>query len=177
VLAATHRNIPEMIEAGTFREDLYYRLNVLQVKTPPLRDRPDDIEPLIAHFVEKICVKLGIDRTIQRTAIERLKAYSWPGNVRQLEGEIESHLARCEGSEVTVEQLDAKFFKAQPQSDAPPTTLKELEAALETAKQAHILKAVEESKTKAEAAKKLGISPSLLQFYLARRPSREAAGS
>lgn len=90
IIAATHRNLEEMIRQGTLREDLYYRLNVIPLSIPPLRERVDDI-PLIAHnLLRKICIKLNKpDMRLTRESVELLMAQDWPGNVRQLENALE----------------------------------------------------------------------------------------
>ncbi|MCC6395067.1 MAG: sigma-54-dependent Fis family transcriptional regulator [Bryobacterales bacterium] len=94
VLAATNADLPRRIAAGRFREDLYYRLNVVPLPLPPLRERLDDIPALAAHFTEKICLQEGIPvRRIASETIEMLRGYSWPGNVRQLENAIEHAIA------------------------------------------------------------------------------------
>ena len=174
IVAATHRNLAQMTESGEFREDLFYRLRMLEIRTPSLRERPNDIEPLAAHFTRRACAKLGIERTLQRSAVEVLKRYKWPGNVRELEAEIESHLARCVGDEVTREDLDAKFFAP---SALGPATLDDLDAEYASKRKEHICATVRNSKTKTEAARKLGISPTLLQFYLGRASKRDSAAA
>jgi DNA-binding NtrC family response regulator len=90
VLAATHQDLPELVAAGRFRQDLYYRLNVFPLNLPPLRERPEDILPLVQYFVARFAAKMG--RHIERVSaatVTRLQAYPWPGNVRELENIIE----------------------------------------------------------------------------------------
>ncbi len=90
IIAATNKSLPELIEQGKFREDLYYRLNVIQIKLPPLRERREDIEHLANSLRIKLCNKYGIySEGISKRAIEYLKSYDWPGNVRELENVIE----------------------------------------------------------------------------------------
>ena len=90
VIAATHANLAEMIQEGKFREDLYYRLNVVPIAVPPLRERPSDIAPLVQHFIARICRDEGIaTKQIFRETLDRLAAHDWPGNVRQLENAVE----------------------------------------------------------------------------------------
>ena len=94
VVAATNADLPREIEAGMFREDLYYRLNVVPLNLPPLRNRREDIPTLAAHFVEKICQAEAMSRkTLTDEAVDYLCAYSWPGNVRQLENAVETAVA------------------------------------------------------------------------------------
>jgi formate hydrogenlyase transcriptional activator len=90
LIAATNRNLEEEVKAGRFRADLYYRLNVFPITLPPLRDRPEDIEPLMHYFVEKFSRNTGRRiRKIKPTVLQQLKSYTWPGNVRELEHLIE----------------------------------------------------------------------------------------
>ena len=90
VVAATNRNLKEMVERDEFREDLYYRLNVVPIVLPSLRERKDDIPLLVEHFLEKLCRKLGKkEKTITKRAMGYLYNYDWPGNVRELENIIE----------------------------------------------------------------------------------------
>src|SRR5580692_2185299 len=90
VIAATHTDLPEMIKQGKFREDLYYRLHVVQIAIPPLRERASDIRFLVMHFIEKICRDEQIPvKQISRETLDRLSGHDWPGNVRQLENAVE----------------------------------------------------------------------------------------
>jgi DNA-binding NtrC family response regulator len=94
VIAATHANLLERVQQGRFREDLYYRLNVVPLQMPPLRKRLSDIGPLVEHFVKKVCQMEGISvKTVTPEALERLRACPWPGNVRQLENTVEMAIA------------------------------------------------------------------------------------
>lgn len=89
ILSATNRDLSIMVENKQFREDLYYRLNVIDLKIPPLRERPEDIVPLIYYFINRCNKKYGVDRLISQETLQILISYSWPGNVRQLENMIE----------------------------------------------------------------------------------------
>jgi DNA-binding NtrC family response regulator len=94
VIAATNRDLAERVRQGQFREDLFYRLNVVPIEMPPLRRRPSDIAPLAGHFLEKICRAEGIPvKAMTREAVDRLYVHTWPGNVRQLENAIEMAVA------------------------------------------------------------------------------------
>jgi DNA-binding NtrC family response regulator len=94
VIASTHRNLKQMVESGKFREDLFYRLNVLNLHLPPLRERREDIPDFIQHFMRNISAKTGIEaRSISEEAVELLKNYDWPGNIRELENTVERILA------------------------------------------------------------------------------------
>jgi DNA-binding NtrC family response regulator len=118
VIAATHSDLAKMVGEGTFREDLYYRLNVIPVKVPALRERRDDIPLLVQHFLGKLAKELGRGTmTVSQDAMRRLMAYHWPGNVRQLENAIERALAFSAGrSQIDVQDL-ASDVSAQPEPE------------------------------------------------------------
>ncbi|MCO6431263.1 MAG: sigma-54-dependent Fis family transcriptional regulator, partial [Deltaproteobacteria bacterium] len=106
VVAATLRNLEEDIEMGRFREDLFYRLNVVSLHLPPLRERPEDIEVLAMHFLRKHSKSLGLHiKKINEEAMSRLKSYYWRGNVRELENCIERALVLCEGDAIDLDSL------------------------------------------------------------------------
>jgi len=103
VIAATNRDLSRSASEGTFRQDLYYRLNVFPVQLPPLRERREDIPPLVHYFVRRFSLKIGRKITrIQRETMDRLVSYSWPGNVRELENVIERAVILSRGSELEV---------------------------------------------------------------------------
>ncbi len=89
IIAATNRDLQQMVRDGTFREDLYYRLHVVALRVPALRDRRDDIPRLVQHFLERLGARDNRHKTLSRNAMDRLIAHRWPGNVRELENEIE----------------------------------------------------------------------------------------
>lgn len=106
VIAATHRDLELDAYANRFREDLYYRLNVVSIHIPPLRERPEDIRILTQHFIKKQSKRLGLKpKTISEEALEALLAYSWRGNVRELENCIERALVLSEGPEIILKAL------------------------------------------------------------------------
>jgi two-component system response regulator AtoC len=106
VVAATARDLAEEAKAGRFREDLYYRLNVMHVQLPPLRERREDIALLAEHFLAKANRRLGtVVRRVSAEAMAVLERYAWPGNVRELENVIERALVLAEGDEVAIEDL------------------------------------------------------------------------
>ncbi len=103
VIAATNRDLFRSVSEGTFRQDLYYRLNVFPVQMPPLRERREDIPPLVHYFVRRFSLKIGRKITrIQRETMERLASYAWPGNVRELENVIERAVILSRGNELEV---------------------------------------------------------------------------
>ena len=120
VIAATHSDLAKMVADGTFREDLFYRLNVIPVQLPALRERRDDIPLLVQHFLEKLGAEQVPPRhvTMSQDALRRLMAYAWPGNVRQLENVVERALAFSHGrSQIDVPDLgpDIQNLPATPE--------------------------------------------------------------
>jgi DNA-binding NtrC family response regulator len=108
LIAATRHNLRDMVKAGKFREDLYFRLNVVNIEVPPLRDRKDDIPPLVDHFLAKYGSSGRVQaRSVNPESMELLQAYSWPGNVRELENVIQRALVLAEGESITPFDLPA----------------------------------------------------------------------
>ncbi len=97
LISATNQELTENISRGTFREDLYYRLNVISIELPPLRERKEDINPLIGHFLKKYCGVGSQLKGISKDALDKLLRYNWPGNVRELENVIERAVVLCRG--------------------------------------------------------------------------------
>jgi two-component system response regulator HydG len=145
IIAATNRDLRAEVEAGRFREDLYYRLNVISVTAPPLRARREDVPLLVDHFVGLYCKKNARSRlTIPGEVLARLVDYSWPGNVRELENVIERAAVLCRGESMTLDDLPEAI--AQASAPAPSaltfsigTPLEEIELRMikETLKHAH----------------------------------------
>jgi DNA-binding NtrC family response regulator len=106
IVAATHRNLTELVAERRFREDLFYRIDVIAVRIPPLRERPEDLLPLVAHMLEKHGARLRRpDVKIAPEALDRLRSHSWPGNVRELENAVQRALALSESDVISVEDL------------------------------------------------------------------------
>ena len=106
VISATNLNLEEEVKKGTFREDLFYRLNVIPIVLPPLRERKEDILPLVKHFVEKNCADMKRPTmTISNDAMEMLETYRWPGNVRELENMVERIVTLTEGDRIQVNDI------------------------------------------------------------------------
>ena len=105
VVAATHRNLPELIQQGQFREDLYYRLNVIPIETPALRERKEDIEALISHFATIHASSLSGPIKLAPQSIEILKEYDWPGNIRELSNLVDRFSALHPGAEVNLRDV------------------------------------------------------------------------
>ena len=100
IIAATHRNLAQMVKEGTFREDLYYRLMVVPIHIAPLRDRKEDIPLLVVHFLDKFNQSFGFSKTILPEVVDRLTEHSWPGNVRELENVLERLIVTNPGDEI-----------------------------------------------------------------------------
>jgi two-component system response regulator HydG len=106
VIAATHRDLPKLVKAGKFREDLFYRLNVINIPLPPLRDRVDDVPLLAHHFLRRYAERLGKRvRTLAPETVELLCGYRWPGNVRELENAVERAVVLCRGDAIAPSDL------------------------------------------------------------------------
>jgi len=162
VVAATHRDLPEMVSRGTFREDLYYRLAVIVVRVPSLRDRREDIPDLVAHFLRQGARR---DVNIDRAALAALCAAPWPGNVRQLQSEVLRAAVLAEdvirGEHLTV--------TAEVRAPSGGHTGLDLRNAVEDVERAMVLQALaEHGGNQTHAAKTLGLSRFGLQKKLRR---------
>ncbi len=136
IIAATNRNLEEEVMQGRFREDLYYRLNVIPITLPPLRERKEDIPLLIKHFLEKYgSDKPNSVKTFSKKAMSMLMQYRWPGNVRELENIVERMVVLCEGDEVELSDLPDKVLSGSAivDSDIPQIDLPESGIDLSTA--------------------------------------------
>ena len=153
LVTATNRNLAQMVSEGTFREDLYYRLNVIDIRTPALKDHKEDIALLVARFLKELSTQNGGRVTgIEPTALKALEDYSWPGNVRQLRNVIEKMIVLATGDKLTIDDLpvevQASKFKVQ---DSPLT--------LADGEREQILSALKRCNgNKSKAADLLGIS-------------------
>ena len=157
-IVASNRNLEEMIEKGEFRHDLYYRLNVVQIEMPPLRDRRDDIPMLVQHFIKLFNKRYN--RQVDSFSAESLRSliqYAWPGNVRELRNLVERHVALAEGSKLELMSEFPSFSVASPNGldhDSPD---------LRTLEQRYILKVLEKNGNNRDlTATTLGINKSTL---------------
>lgn len=159
VIAATNRDLAQMVEEQRFRSDLYYRLKVFPITVPPLRERAEDIPKLVRHFVQKFASRMKKRIEIVPTeAMRALQTYAWPGNVRELENFVERAVILSSGSELFVSTAELK--RPAPQANGAATTLEEAE-------RDHILKALRETHWviggAAGAAARLGMKRTTLQ--------------
>jgi transcriptional regulator with PAS, ATPase and Fis domain len=130
IVAATNRNLNWLVKEGRFRKDLYYRLSILQIETPPLRDRPEDITELTNHFIKNISEKFG--RAIKAPSNEllaRLSSYDWPGNVRELQNSLERAIILSEDGNLRIEDVFARSKCDEGESGDDVSCIKELTVA------------------------------------------------
>jgi DNA-binding NtrC family response regulator len=168
LLAATNRDLEEEIKRGSFRSDLFYRLNVIAIQLPPLRDRRDDIPLLANAFLERSGMQRGEEpKRLSEAALERLREYGWPGNVRELENALERAIILTRGATIELSALPERLteHRSEPlvveQTPANPT--------LETIERAYIMWVLQsEGGNKSRAADVLGIDPSTLYRKLSR---------
>ncbi len=157
VISATNRNLKEMIKQGSFREDLYYRLNVFEIELPPLRERKEDIPELIEFFIQKYAPR---PVNISDAAMDKLVKYHWPGNVRELEHTIQRVVTLCRSNTIKASDIHLEPLIEEEMPD-------NLQAKLETIERQEILKALKKSKwIQTKAAELLGISERVLRYKM-----------
>jgi len=168
VIAATNRNLRQLVEEGRFQDDLFYRLHVVPIVVPPLRERVDDIPTLVEHFMDKHAPPSGrpID-ALEDGVMSSLQAYHWPGNVRELEHTIERAVVLTTGPTIA---RDAVTFETIG-SVRPTMPSLRLRQNVEWVECETIRRALEVSPVKQQAARLMGISPRALSHYLAKYPS------
>jgi two-component system, NtrC family, response regulator AtoC len=167
VIAATNRDLRQMVSEGRFQEDLYYRLSVIPIHIPPLRERRDDIPLLVEHFLTKHAARAGKQILGMAPGVgEALSSYDWPGNVRELENTIERAVVLARATEVTL--ADISMVGAAPVASAGLPSLK-LHANVEWVERETIRQALQRaSGIKKDAAESLGISQRALSYYLSK---------
>lgn len=165
IVAATNRDIKQMLAEGKFREDLYFRLSVMHIDIPPLRQRREDIRQLIHHFLELGAKRLGMDRgvSIDPVAEEILCEYDWPGNAREIENVIERALILADGDQVSISDLPPQITKVAPSMSSDPAGARTLRARVQDFEMMVISRAIEEAANDRQAAAHtLGIGLSTL---------------
>jgi transcriptional regulator with GAF, ATPase, and Fis domain len=174
ILAASNRNLRQAMQSGAFREDLYYRLNVVPITLPPLRERQQDIPTLVRHFLDHYCREMSRPLLgITQTAMQVLQAYPWPGNVRELQNVIERGVVLASGPDLTESDFPAEIRQTV---RVPGTTVDPLQGIDETLplakavtafKRARVRQALEAAGGNQNlAAKRLGLQPSNLSRLL-----------
>ena len=177
VVAATNRDMAQLIRNKGFRSDLYYRLNVFEITIPPLRRRPDDIIPLFLHFQNLYCKEYGIEKSVDHGAMEILSNYEWPGNIRELSHTVERLMVTCTEPVINPGNLPSFLHQAGPTQDRPIGD-QGLDAAVESVERDMVLAAQRARGTVREVAAALKISPTrafrLMKKYGA--PQEDATG-
>ena len=167
VLAATNRDLHGAVEAGTFRQDLFYRLNVFPIQVPPLRERIEDIPLLVEYFTGRYASKAGKKiRTVKKKTMELFKAYDWPGNIRELQNVVERAVILCDGDTL---EVDETWLREFPRTRVGSGTL----GRISTLKEKEIIEsALKDSRGRVSgstgAASKLGIPSSTLESRIRR---------
>jgi two-component system response regulator PilR (NtrC family) len=183
ILSATHKNLSQLVEQGQFRQDLFYRINVIELRVPPLRERRGDVPQLAAFILKALASKSGEEvGQLSTSAIEALEAYDFPGNVRELENILERAMAMCDGTSIDAadlmlpqrgtrpaptESLASNAGHAPPVAASPSAADGGLDDYISNIERTAIVKALEESRyNKTAAARKLGITFRALRYKL-----------
>jgi DNA-binding NtrC family response regulator len=170
LVAATHRDLPREVEAGRFREDLMYRLDVVRVKVPPLRERPDDVLPLAERFLRELAP--GDELTFSRAAVEALRSARWPGNVRQLRNAIQRAVALA-----TPPSIEPEHLALEGAGGEAPRGAASLQHQVERSERATIAAALDAAGgNQTKAAKQLGIARRTLIYKLEKYGLKPAPG-
>lgn len=184
ILSASHKDLSQLVEKGQFRQDLYYRINVIELRMPPLRERTEDIPALAQRILDRLAPEWDVDRpTLARDALASLVAYDFPGNVRELENTLERAIALCEGSQINASDLmlggplaarrTGEMSSAGPRRTGEQPAIRDaagnvnLAEMIDTIERDTINKALEECRyNKTAAAKKLGLTFRALRYRL-----------
>ena len=164
IISATNKDLEKLVEEGSFRRDLYYRLNVVPIRIPSLAERTDDIPALVSHFLEKYGQKFGVKREIDDNAIEYLKQQQWPGNIRELENMVQRLIISSQGETITlmdvVKEKHGELFEYLPDEETDELQQSEinLQKAVEEYECGLIKYAYEKYGSTRKAAKAIGIS-------------------
>lgn len=161
IIAATNKNLEAMIKEGTFREDLYYRLNVVNISIPPLRERREDLEYLLGFMLNKLNYKYGLNKKLTQNVIERLLTYHWPGNIRELENMLERLIVLTDEEHIQLNHLPSYLQEKTTVGGAITlTSLIPLKEAIEEVEQQLIKRALDQYVTTRKVAKMLGVNQS-----------------
>jgi PAS domain S-box-containing protein len=168
IIAATNRNLEQMIKENLFRQDLYYRLNVITIAIPPLRDRKEDIPALIGHFLQKYNHKYNTTKKISPYVVENLIHYHWPGNIRELQNTIERMVVLNDTDLINID-----FLSAKETNDEKEWSCLNLKQVMEETEKRLIMKVHKECKSTRKSAKILGIDQSTVVKKLRKYSSGE----
>ena len=167
VIAATNEDLAEKVKNGEFREDLYYRLSVIPVKIPPLRERKSDVALLVEHFIDRVSERIGKTFRSDKKFLDTLIGYDWPGNVRELENIIERCVALAENDHLRASDLPDTILHYEP--DPTLSTSRELKSIVEDSERRHIERVIRETdRNKKLAARILGIDLATLYRKMER---------
>jgi len=168
VIAATNRDLRQLVDEGRFQDDLFYRLQVVPIVVPPLRERVEDIPMLVEYFADKHATRSGKSiEALEDDVVSSLQAYHWPGNVRELENAIERAVVLTTGSTITRDVVTVEEATSVRTSGVPSLKLRQN---VEWIERETIRRAFELSTVKRQAARLMGISPRALSHYLAKYP-------
>jgi transcriptional regulator with GAF, ATPase, and Fis domain len=175
VIAATNRDLQQLVGVGRFQDDLFYRLHVVPIVVPPLRERPEDVPMLVEYLARKHATRCGksID-SIEDGVMTRLQEYHWPGNVRELENTIERAVVLTTGATIAREAVTVGGTASVQTSGVPSFKLRQN---VEWIERETIRRALEVSPLKQQAARLMGISPRALSYYLAKYPFIDRSGA
>jgi transcriptional regulator with GAF, ATPase, and Fis domain len=164
VVAATNRDLRQLVDEGRFQDDLYYRLHVIPIVVPPLRERVEDIPLLVEYFVDKHATRSGkLIEALEEGVVSSLQQYHWPGNVRELENTIERALVLTPGSTITRAAVTLEPTMSGRMASIPSLNIRQN---VEWIERETIRRALEMSTLKRQAARLMGISPRALSYYL-----------
>ena len=170
IIVATNRDLKAMVRAGAFREDLFYRLNVVHITVPPLRDRREDIEHLARHFLEKFCVQMNkkLD-DLPGDVLLALRTYDWEGNVRELENVMERAVVLCKGNSVTLRDLPEEVRGRDESVEAAPVQGQTLTQILEALERQILVRTLEKNRgSQTKTAGELGIKRTTLRYKMGK---------
>lgn len=169
ILSATHKNLAQMVEEGTFRQDLYYRINVIELKVPALRERRDDLPQLIEHILKKLAQSMQLPiPNLSKEALLALSNHAFPGNIRELENKLERAITLCEDNKITKKDLGlSETNPPSPVQNSDSTEPSNFEDHMNEVEKKAIVEALEKTHwNKTAAAKQLGITFRALRYRL-----------
>ncbi len=158
IIVATNRNLEEMVEAKQFRQDLYYRINVIPVQIPPLRDRPEDVPLLIKYFHTKYCLELNKNLSFSQPAYNLLTGYEWPGNVRELQNVVLRAIHLASEGDIAISDLLIADFQQPAAGNQPAPNDNNLKSAINQTEKAMLAKALQKQGSARGAAREIGLS-------------------